>query len=457
MDALSFFFIHIAVYSAFPLFFLTLDKLSRTLCFFIYLTVIYLTVTLAIGGVFGPIYSLQLAPGIDIAGGTLLYGSFMMGSILLIASESNLAIVKSLIRLVVLVNLFSYSLYLFVSHAPTIVQGSVFGIEAELFSAAVWEVMVAGVVIIVELLLLFSVLEYVKPKVLNPYAMAVVYTMAYVAILCVDGLVSPLLLVGISPNLLGAITGNLSAKLVVASAFAVPTLVYLSIFPETLKRYMDSPLRLRGLLPFADRSLREKIERQERFLALSENQLRDLAKRHALSAESAGLGFWSIDTSKGLERAVDADERCYEIHHNSPTELAGDAFEWLELVISADQEKFVEIYNNFETLDWPLTVPYRIQSDSGKQRHIEAYARREESPPGTVRVLGVLRDVTDAVELRRRHEQLQEQMHRQQRMESVGQFAGGIAHDFNNLLTLEPLTPIALRFVAISKRFGKPD
>ena len=80
-------------------------------------------------------------------------------------------------------------------------------------------------------------------------------------------------------------------------------------------------------------------------------------------------------------------------------------------------------------------MQYRIRCTNEQLRHIEAYARREQSRPGTVRVLGVLRDVTEAVELQKRHEQLQEQMHRQQKMESVGQFAGGIAHDFNNLLT----------------------
>ena len=365
----------------------------------------------------------------------MAYGAFMMGTILLIANESNLAVVKSIIRLVVLVNLFALSIHFLLSNAFEIAQVSVLGLEPYVLFTAKWVIMLGGLVIIAELLLLFSVLEYVKPKVLSTRAMVAMYTTAYIAILCVDGIIYPLLLVGLNSESPAAITGNLTTKLAVASAFAVPTVLYLIIFPEIIKGYMNSPLHLRGLLPFAGTSLRKKVRRQERFLALSENQLRELAKRHALSAESAGLGFWSIDTTKGLKRAIEADERCYEIHNISPTEPAGDTFRWLELVVEEDREQLIAIYNSSEQLDWPLTLRYRIQCDREKQRHVEVFARQDESPQGTVRILGVLRDVTDAVELQKRHEQLQEQMHRQQKMESVGQFAGGIAHDFNNLLT----------------------
>jgi len=420
MDALSYFFLHIAVYSAFPLFFLMLDSKSRQLCFFI-----YLAVTLALGGFYGSLYSLRLSPGIEISNGTLLYGAFMMSTILLIASESNLAVVKSIICVVALVNLFGYFYYILVSYASVIPQVSLMWADSSWFSAAVWVIALG----------LLSILENVKPRVLNPRAMAIVYAGAYVAVLCIDGVVYPLLLLGLGSELPGAIAGNFYTKLVVASAFAVPILIYLCIFPEITKSYMSSPLHLRGLLPFASRSLRKKIERQERFLALSENQLRVLAKRQALSAESAGLGFWSIDTTDGLEKAIEADDRCYEIHNTSVNEVVGDTFGWLDLVVPDDREKLIAVYNDIETLDWPLTVKYRIQGVGEKLRYIEAYARRDESPQGTVRVSGVLRDVTEAVELQRRNQELQEQMHRQQKIESVGQFAGGIAHDFNNLLT----------------------
>ena len=312
MDAVFFFFLHILVYSAFPLCFLALESKNRSLLFHI-----YLAITLAVGGLFGSIYSLKLAPGIEISSGTLQYGAFMMSTILLIASESNLAVEKSIIRLVVLVNLFACSLYLLLSYALEITQVSVLGVDPSILSAAAWVIMLGGIVIIAELLLLFSVLEYIKPKLISTRAMAGMYSAAYVAILCIDGIVYPILLVGLNPELPGAIAGNLNIKLVVASAFAVPISLYLFVFPEFMKTYMSSSLYLRNLLPSAKTSLRNEMKRQERFLALSDHQLREMAKRQALSAESAGLGFWSIDTTKGLKHAIDADERCCEIHCNS--------------------------------------------------------------------------------------------------------------------------------------------
>ena len=53
-----------------------------------------------------------------------------------------------------------------------------------------------------------------------------------------------------------------------------------------------------------------------------------------------------------------------------------------------------------------------------------------------IRVLGIVRDITERKRAEQEMAVLQEQFHQSQKMEAVGRLAGGIAHDFNNLLTV---------------------
>lgn len=75
------------------------------------------------------------------------------------------------------------------------------------------------------------------------------------------------------------------------------------------------------------------------------------------------------------------------------------------------------------------SVKYRIITKSGKVRWIREFSYCEEGrKPGELILYGSAQDIT-------KQELLQEQLLKNQKLESLGVLAGGIAHDFNNILT----------------------
>jgi signal transduction histidine kinase/FixJ family two-component response regulator len=67
---------------------------------------------------------------------------------------------------------------------------------------------------------------------------------------------------------------------------------------------------------------------------------------------------------------------------------------------------------------------------AGTERDWEAHvAQREEGG-----FIAVIRDLTDRKAAERDRTQLQQQLHRVEKMDAVGRLAGGVAHDFNNIL-----------------------
>jgi PAS domain S-box-containing protein len=79
--------------------------------------------------------------------------------------------------------------------------------------------------------------------------------------------------------------------------------------------------------------------------------------------------------------------------------------------------------------------PHRLRHRDGSWVWVEATGIRFRRPDGRLRVIGVARDISARLEAENARVELEAQLQRSQRVESLGVLAGGIAHDFNNLLT----------------------
>jgi PAS domain S-box-containing protein len=128
--------------------------------------------------------------------------------------------------------------------------------------------------------------------------------------------------------------------------------------------------------------------------------------------------FEAIVIADDRGRCVDANPAACELFGRTREELLG-------LLVGDVLELGTGTWQEFRRTDGVARGDAVIRRPDGTQREVE-YAARADFLPG--RHLSVMRDATE-------HRQMQRELWRAQKLESVARLAGGVAHDFNNLLT----------------------
>jgi PAS domain S-box-containing protein len=274
----------VMLYAVFPFYFAALKHSFRLIFFYVYISII-----LVVGGFLGAVYSFPLTDTINISGGSLAYGALMMSTVLLVIVERDLNVVRNVIRIVVVVNVFKFFIFSMISWAlsSTAILNP-FNTSPSVFNVSIGIVILGGALIISELILLVFLFEKIKARSKNVNLLSMYYTIFFICILCLDGILFPLIAFPFDPELVSIVIGGVKGKFVMALTYSVPIIIFLLVFRKNIGQYNTTPIRLRELLFEPKETLIQEIERQHHALEASEENYRHLA-------ESIGDIFFSMD------------------------------------------------------------------------------------------------------------------------------------------------------------------
>jgi PAS domain S-box-containing protein len=163
----------------------------------------------------------------------------------------------------------------------------------------------------------------------------------------------------------------------------------------------------------------------------AESALRESDEQFASMAENSPVAIYRYSDRRG---GLYYSPRTEEILGYSPKQLLAAPWLWRDAIDPEDLPKVDAAIRENLTTQTGLNLIYRIRDASGQQRWLRDKARCHRKPDGELIVDGVVSDMTEAHRAEEEKARLQAQLHRAQRMESLGCLAGGVAHDMNNVL-----------------------
>ncbi len=266
------YFSQVVLFSIFPFYFATIKTYFRNNLFYIYLGVV-----LGFGGLLGQVWAIQLTDTIRISGGNIAYAAFMMTSILFVVLEQDIAIARNIIKLVIVVNIFKYllfnSIYAFLSNPQFINPNSV---SPKVFSSSAAMMLVGGILIITELVLFLFVFEKIKKVSKQSFITILLFTIFFIILLCLDGILFPLINFRLFPDLSAVIIGGIKNKIVLGASFSPAMLFILIVFRKRFENYLYTDLRLKNILKKSKEDLALIVQEQFEEIKVSEEKYRTL-------------------------------------------------------------------------------------------------------------------------------------------------------------------------------------
>lgn len=180
-----------------------------------------------------------------------------------------------------------------------------------------------------------------------------------------------------------------------------------------------APAGVRGIL----RNMTEQYHIQR--------ELKRSEKRYRTILETIEDGYYEVDLAGN-----------YQFLNNAALRMLG--YEWEELdgenykklIAKEDVQAVFETFNYVYRTGNPVKAfNWRSVCKNGTICHMEtSVSLRSDDHGNPVGFQGIIRDISERIEARKKTKQLEAQLQQAQKMESIGTLAGGIAHDFNNIL-----------------------
>jgi PAS domain S-box-containing protein len=153
--------------------------------------------------------------------------------------------------------------------------------------------------------------------------------------------------------------------------------------------------------------------------------------QYILSAANAGL--WEIEIGSGKTLWSDEVWRLYGLE---PRSCLPSYENWLNTISQEDRETIRTEAAEALNKGAEFNGTWRVRNADGSVRWLLSKGSPFTDSKGNVlRYVGIVIDITDRKMEEEEKQQLEAQLRKAQRLETIGTLAGGIAHDFNNILT----------------------
>ena len=286
MEPIILLILHLILYGLSPLLIVSIFRAFKSTAFFyFYFGFLYVFTQL-----FAVLYSIKVSEDLSITGGNIAYSSIILITFFIGIASQNPTVVRNLISIQVFFNLFLFFLYqllVAVLNSPTTVN--LFSISPGIFTTTIIINIASSVVFIIEILVLFYMLEKVKEHVKQLYLVIALYIVFYIGILCLDGFLFPFIVSFFEPVFGQFIVGNVVGKLILGIGFSPFLLVFMIIHKRSLIQFIKKPFSTRLVILPKRKQLIEKLQ-------MAEENLRETEKKFQVLFNNAiaGIAYHTI-------------------------------------------------------------------------------------------------------------------------------------------------------------------